>query len=674
MSVEVKNGRPVFLDKGPKGRVDFQIHFKDGEPRHICHISIGQRYITDCVLTKDLLDPEGNRKIVLVPEWRLPKRVLMEHQPYIDLIKNRLHEYKQKYNLGDVSAHKALTIDIAQDKVKDLPNVIVCNHKFGAVASYFIGYDTKDTFLICVHPRMNEVETDTDKNNGLLIRLRNYQELDLIGMLSQYLADATFYLESIFRASSHEIVIRYCRKIREILGESFDSKIDDIYKHGLSSPKPEIKQAVENILTTHRTELRMLKFCREFIQLLVNYVYSFLNFREKLRYYRTKLDEIISKEKDCEIPDAYRVLINTYQRLERNDDIEVPDPSTYDEWIRILIWVARKIQFVKRAIMNHKLDFSNVNVFLSHHMSVPNSLYFSCKLQEFVQEENIGHVNVIRGCATSQELIHDTVEALIWLSDALFVYIPADCRDFFGKPVENHEWIIKEALYAKMQNKPVTFIFEKPNQFDLNKFFNQLNSYVSHLLDTNAEGIGLSKSNKNKLRKQADELKNDMQMKYRIEYTPSYRFDEIISQEIKRKFEEISIHKCLMLLKMVRLWFKRKTWYPLVHIHRLSKHGKIYVTKEQIIEALLKDKRAPYQYKNKTEQQLRKMLDRIIQKYTEPILKIGGKYYSLIEVNSEGNFRSNVYEIIVSIQNKYNIAKDLTSAIESHIERSDILA
>lgn len=664
MSEEAKVS-PTFIIRENEKKTNIDVFFKDGEPKHICHLRVDQKPMPhDYILVKDLTSYQGSRKTVLVSELWLPKNILREHQTNINLIKNALMKCKQKHKLGDVSAHKKLSTEIVKGNFENIPpNVRVCIHRLGPVVSYFLGHSKNGEFSICVHPHIIETEIDVNGKFGLLVRLKSYDELEIADILSQYLAEAVYYLESIFRAGSPEIIIRYCRKIREVLGESFDSKINDI-KEGLKSNDEEIRNVAMALWEKNEARLRVLIFCREFIQLIVNYIYSFLHFSPKLEYYRDKLDRIISKEKDADLPFRdYALLLRTYQQLEQNEDIKIPETDAVEEWVRTLILVSRKVQLIKRAISNYNVDFSKVNIFLSHHMNCPNSLYFSREFKKFIQE-NYGHVNVVLGYTEHQEWVHDTVETLIWLSDMLVVYFPAVCNDFFGKRIENHEWIIKEIMLAKMLDRHVVFIFEKPSSFDLDEFLSQLNRYVE------STSKSLPESYKSKLIKCARELKVEIYMKYRVEYTPSYRFDEKISKEITAFVNDISKKKCLMFLKMIRLWFKKRTWYVIRHIHRVSKYG--YITDARVISTLLKDKRTPY--KDKTGQQLQRIIIRVKQKCKNPIINIDSKWHSLIEIKNKRYFRSNLNGIMLLIQQRYNITEDLTPIMDSFIDKSDILA
>jgi hypothetical protein len=651
----------------------FRIGFKDGEPRNNCFVAIWDKHIHGCPIVPPLEYSEDRpRKIVLIREDYLPQKLLRYYKPNIDSIRNRLYEYMEKQNLGAVSAHKSLAADIAEEIVTDLPQARLCGYKFGPVVACFLSNDTKNEFEICVYPLLKNHEIDQDREKGLQARLRLYKRYDPDEWLLQYIEDAIFFLEKIYRSSPHDVAIRYCRKIRETLGESFDSKIDDI-KRGLASKVPEMKRIAEDINMSYQTKLSELGFCRELILLLVNYIYSFLKFTSRVEHYQKKIDLIIGKiekEKNGQISEQIRLLISAYKKLVQNERVNlIPEKGCCDDWVRLLIWTIKKTQAVKEVLSSQRIDTSKVNLFLSHHMSAVNSLLFASRLKQFLQDEKLDYANIVIG--STEEWIHDAVDALIWISDGLCAYIPSVCNDFQGQEILHHEWIIREILHAKMLDKPVFYVFEFPSHFNMELFKKQLKDFEREYGEIDAEGINLNDSYKNKLVRCIREIPTDMQMKFRVEYTPTYKFDEKISKAFKHELTKISVSKCFTIIKMIRLSFSRKAWYPILHLHRLSRYKNKFICRKDIVNNLLEDRLFPYE--RKTPKKVQEFLRSCIVKYKEIRVHVGEEYHPIIEVDDQGNLRSAMFDLMIAMQGAYKITTPLISDFDSHIERDDLI-
>lgn len=61
-----------------------------------------------------------------------------------------------------------------------------------------------------------------------------------------------------------------------------------------------------------------------------------------------------------------------------------------------------------------------------------------------------------------------------------------------------------------------------------------------------------------------------------------------------------------------------------------------------------------------------KYLKGILKELSKPILRIGEKEFSIVDVK-DGEVKSIMYNIILTLQNKYGVNKDLTSRIDSYV-------
>jgi len=313
-------------------------------------------------------------------------------------------------------------------------------------------------------------------------------------LFRKYLEDIGEYLYLIEHTNELDSVLKYCKTIEEIKGESIDSKLDVVYSE---RERNQISKDLANYLKNHPA-IFMAKFGRELSMLLINEIYSIVGISDRINIYHHRLRDLVKiyeykiKSKD---PDWLKLksglnllieILKCYHRIDTTQNLDLGKkliehfPNKYS-WGRRFGEFLLFLNILKQENIEHKYNPTVPKIFISYLHNIDSSEKLLSEISEHGKiKAKYNSVTILklsekRDHFIDQDKYHEQFKrvsrSLIWLSDQVIVIVPkTDSK-------KNYKWLYREIEHSllKWDKKDLSsLIYFKEDNVSNNEFLKDL--------------------------------------------------------------------------------------------------------------------------------------------------------------------------------------------------------
>lgn len=296
-------------------------------------------------------------------------------------------------------------------------------------------------------------------------------------MLEQYYANIANYLNTIFFAAPDSSVLAYCLRIRQIIGQSIRTKLDDI--RCCQTHLPQSFKLASELCEQYADEIREADAVDDFAHLLVNYIYRFFCIKDRVDGPSGYYSRLIGRQQEPDLVDdnsriqlMQQCAVNMARPDATSDFLEElhRNRSSRPEWLQTMAEASALVAEVLRFTSGTPMD--RPRVFVSHHFGIPDSEQFYQMASQRTAQAGI-NVELITGRKLLRH-IRWSVLARIWFSDHQVLFLPSSWVKGSGEPKKlkpREDWVTLELLFGDFLSRPQTAIIRAPVNEDVVEAF-----------------------------------------------------------------------------------------------------------------------------------------------------------------------------------------------------------
>jgi hypothetical protein len=289
--------------------------------------------------------------------------------------------------------------------------------------------------------------------------------LDL--MFRRYFEDIGEYMFDIENHLDLPGVFRQAMRIQTILGESVDSKLDQVI------PSPETYQRPNNpfdalvneIFRKNLDWVFTASYARNYVQYFVNELYSLIGMSIEEKYLNNfqTIEGVFNKLTHANWSEEARSRINEVEVLSNAlDSYLADDVDKFEQINSPNLWTKRFVRFAQFLlhVKQRTVGTSAGRLFISYHQDVPKSVILRNQIKDQIRQSFGDRVNVLYVEQQSAGIpFVEQIKSSIWQSDVFGGLLPKDTEDLNDRD-KNYLWIAREAEHALLLRKRTIFFAE----------------------------------------------------------------------------------------------------------------------------------------------------------------------------------------------------------------------
>ena len=339
------------------------------------------------------------------------------------------------------------------------------------------------------------ISTDTEFLKSIAI--------EPLKLFKKYLDDIGELFHLIEHSSRVDHILRLCKEIEELKGESIDSKLRKVYPEDyVENPEdykkqsknwPKIMSQKKIVALRNHPIFFMARFARQLSMLMVNEVYRIIGLEDKITKYQNRLIHIESEynstfKNDNKVSQLSFLikLLNSYEnkiikeRQNSNRGLELqkeyPTPADWERRFGEFLLFINALKLTDKK--SYGLKPSIPRIFISHQHDINTSEKLLEQISDYTKNDSCSVLALRekRADKKSDELYEQfkrLCRAKIWLSDKVYVILPNE-----GK-AKGFKWLIMEmehTLVTRKDNNSKYLYYFKENGFSNNSLLDDLES------------------------------------------------------------------------------------------------------------------------------------------------------------------------------------------------------
>ncbi|HEY0761803.1 MAG TPA: hypothetical protein VGD61_05460 [Pyrinomonadaceae bacterium] len=428
----------------------------------------------------------------LFPERREDKRSILLAKENDSLLTgaaraeyNKFIEIARQGSTSALGSQKNL-VNLLADGILNLPNVHIVVSKYGPVPAFVL----PDTYTIDNLGERLEVRIGvasdgrppTDRSQARGRRLDNYwlpyfnsrleflnslQKMGLDLMFRRYFEDIGEYMFDIENHLDLPGVFKQAMRIQTTLGESVDSKLDQVIPSPQTYRRPNNQYdiVVNDIFEKNLDWVFTASYARNYVLFFVNELYSLIGMSVRDKYLNNfqAIESVFNNLVRSNWSEDARSKINEVAVLSNAlDSYLAGDIESLEQIKSQTLWIKRFVRFAQFLlhVKQRTVGTSAGRLFISYHHDVPKSVILRNQIKDQIRQSFGDRVNVlyVEESGAGMPFV-EQIKSSIWQSDIFGGFLPKDTQDLNDRD-KNYLWIAREAEHALLLKKRTIFFAE----------------------------------------------------------------------------------------------------------------------------------------------------------------------------------------------------------------------